>query len=73
MADSPKTVNLSVADLRSRIVEVLARIQYAGEHFRAWRYRETQAVLVPEDWYERACEALGEAGRINLVHPKGDQ
>lgn len=68
----PKTDNMNVADMRAQIVRVLgARVQYAKEHVRVWRYKEAQAVIVPEDWYERACEALGETGRVNLVRPQG--
>lgn len=67
-----KTDNMNVADVRTQIVKVLgARVQYAKEHIRVWRYKEAQAVIVPEDWYERACEALGESARINLAHPHG--
>lgn len=73
-AQMARTGNMNVADMRKQVVKVLgARVQYAKEHVRVWRYKEAQAVIVPEDWYERACAALGETERINLVHPQADE
>lgn len=68
-----KTDNVTSATMRAEIVKILgARIAYAKEHIRVWRFKDVQAVLVPEDWYERACAALGEEERINMAVPGAD-
>ncbi len=63
----PRTVRMKSADLRKNIVSVMGRVQYGREHIQAVRYRDAQAVIVPVDWYERACRALGEDGRLPAV------
>jgi hypothetical protein len=63
----PKTVRMKSADLRRLIVKVMGRVQYGGEHIQAVRYHDPQAVIVPVDWYEKACRALGEEERLPPV------
>ncbi|TDC24480.1 hypothetical protein E1265_09590 [Streptomyces sp. 8K308] len=60
----PRTVRMKSADLRKNIVKVMGRVQYGREHIQAVRYQEAQAVIVPVDWYERACRAMDEEGRL---------
>ncbi|MFE9793561.1 hypothetical protein ACFYRL_17685 [Streptomyces goshikiensis] len=67
--EMPKTQNMTSAEVRTKFSGLSARVQHVGHHIRAWRYREAQLVMVPEDWYERACKALGETSRINLEPP----
>ncbi|WP_183091511.1 hypothetical protein [Streptomyces radicis] len=47
-------------------------LAYRGEHIQAVRYQTPQAVLVPVDWYERACHALGEEVRLPAVDEDSD-
>ncbi|MGD6742965.1 hypothetical protein ACOKM3_14105 [Streptomyces sp. BH106] len=68
-AEMPKTENLTAAEVRKQLPGLAARVQHVGHHIRFWRYRDPQGVMVPEDWYERACAALGEDARINLEAP----
>jgi hypothetical protein len=60
------------ADLRRMIVKVMGRVQYGGEHIQAVRYQDAQAVIVPVDWYERACRVLGEQERLPAVDEQSD-
>ncbi|WP_159000888.1 hypothetical protein [Streptomyces sp. SBT349] len=46
----------------------MGRVQYGREHIQAVRYQDPQAVIVPVDWYEQACRAMGEEARL----PTGD-
>ncbi|WP_159001324.1 hypothetical protein [Streptomyces sp. SBT349] len=64
----PRTVRMKSADLRKNIVKVMGRVQYGREHIQAVRYQDPQAVIVPVDWYEQACRAMGEEVRL----PTGD-
>jgi hypothetical protein len=68
----PRTVRMKSADLRRMIVKVMGRVQYGGEHIQAVRYQDAQAVIVPVDWYERACRALGEQERLPAVDEESD-
>ncbi|WP_129840399.1 hypothetical protein [Streptomyces sp. RFCAC02] len=69
----PRTVQVKSADLRKNIVKVMGRVQYGREHIQAVRYQEAQAVIVPVDWYEKACRAMGEERRLPAVDdPSGD-
>ncbi|WP_311630582.1 hypothetical protein [Streptomyces boetiae] len=63
----PRTVRIKSADLRRMIVKVMGRVQYGHEHIQAVRYQDAQAVIVPVDWYENACRALGEESRLPAV------
>ncbi len=63
----PRTVRMQSAELRKGIVKVMGRVQYGREHIEAVRYQEAQAVIVPVDWYEKACRALGEENRLPAV------
>ncbi|TDC24472.1 hypothetical protein E1265_09530 [Streptomyces sp. 8K308] len=63
----PRTVRMKSADLRKNIVKVMGRVQYGREHIQAVRYQEAQAVIVPVEWYENACRALEEEGRLPAV------
>jgi hypothetical protein len=69
----PKTDNMTAAGFRNRVGRTMSRVQFGREHVRVWRYGEAQGVAVPEDWYERACEALGEMDRLNRVEPEADK
>ncbi|MER6605985.1 hypothetical protein ABT282_08715 [Streptomyces sp. NPDC000927] len=68
--ETPKTDNMSSSDFRKGIVDVMNRVGIKEEHVRAWRYTTPTGVFIPDDWYERACEALGETYRLNRVPPK---
>ncbi|MFJ4777392.1 hypothetical protein [Streptomyces sp. NPDC088762] len=66
----PETQQMSAADFRTEIVKVLgARVAYGAEHIQVMRYKEAQAVVVPVEWYERACRALGEESRLGEASP----
>lgn len=62
-----KTVKKSSAEVRNEIVDVMNRVRYAGDHIEVARYKDRQAVIVPVEWYERACEALGEGARLPSI------
>lgn len=69
-----RTVWKTAALFRTKIVKTLgARVQYGKEHIEVRRYSEVQAYVVPEDWYRRACEALGEGDRLPSVPDPEDQ
>lgn len=71
--DMPKTDNMSAAGFRQRVGRTMSRVQFGREHVRVWRYGESQGVVVPDDWYERACKALGETDRLNKAEPKAGE
>lgn len=49
-----------IADARNVLGEVIARARYRGESTVLINRGREAAVIVPFDFYERACEALGE-------------
>ncbi len=51
---------LPASDLRRNLFEKLDQVEREGRHFGVLRRSRAAALLVPVDWYNRACEALGD-------------
>lgn len=68
MATTRTEHRAKIAEARNVLGEVISRARYAGETTILVNRGKEAAVIVPFDFYERACEALGEQ-RI-LVTPE---
>jgi PHD/YefM family antitoxin component YafN of YafNO toxin-antitoxin module len=53
-------------EARRNFSALAAEVQYQGVHVTVMRYKTPALVMVPPDWYERACQALAAA-----EHPPG--
>ncbi|MEU1309453.1 type II toxin-antitoxin system prevent-host-death family antitoxin [Streptomyces cinnamoneus] len=58
-----------IAEARNVLGEVISRARYAGETTVLVNRGKEAAVIVPYDFYERACAALGEE-RIPVTKPE---
>ena len=60
MATTRKEHRAKIAEARNVLGEVISRARYAGETTVLVNRGKEAAVVVPFDFYERACAALGE-------------
>ena len=63
----PMTEDVPSTKLRRRVLDTLGQVEYAGRHVGISRYDQRRAVVVPDEWYRRACEALGETARLGAA------
>ncbi|MFG2618010.1 hypothetical protein ACGFXC_10320 [Streptomyces sp. NPDC048507] len=47
-------------DIRVHWAEVIDGVRVAGDHVVVQRFKKNVAVVVPQDWYERAVAALAD-------------
>lgn len=68
----PDDDSFQAEDARKQWAELLNRVQWQGRHVTIRRSSRVAGVLVPQDWYERASEALAEAeaGNPTQAMPK---
>lgn len=67
MATTRKEHRAKIAEARNVLGEVISRARFAGETTILVNRQKEAAVIVPFDFYVRACEALGE--QRELVTP----
>ena len=48
-------------EARRGFSSLLDEVEHHAAHITVLRYKTPAAVIVPPEWYERACRALGEA------------
>ncbi|MFI5638325.1 hypothetical protein ACIA8H_13010 [Streptomyces goshikiensis] len=46
-------------EVRTALKDVLNAARFEGKIAKVVRYRDPMAYVVPPEWFERACEALG--------------
>ena len=67
MSERPTVHRNQIAEARNVLGEVISRARYADEATILINRQKEAAVIVPFDFYVRACEALGE--QRELVEP----
>lgn len=71
MATTRKEHRAKIAEARNVLGEVISRARYGGEATILVNREKEAAVIVPFDFYVRACEVLGEE-RVLVPKPADD-